>query len=249
MSDLPSWVWIPVLAGVLGIPAVTVAVLYRGALATGHTRRVATTVAVVAGTVWAAWIAGSALLANAGAYRQDPATARPWIAIAFAGAIAAALLATRIPVVARILADPATPARFAAPHTLRIVGGVFVLVMLLGGLPAVFALPAGLGDMAIGIAAPFVARGLARGGGRTRAVWFNALGIADLVVAVTLGFLTGLGPSQLLHVSPSTANVGLLPLALIPTTAVPLAIALHLVSLRRLRATALVAPSRPVPVF
>jgi hypothetical protein len=34
---------------------------------------------------------------------------------------------------------------------------------------------------------------------------------------------------------PSTAPLTLLPLALIPTTAVPLALALHIVSLRRLR--------------
>jgi hypothetical protein len=64
------------------------------------------------------------------------------------------------------------------------------------------------------------------------------LGIVDLVVAVSIGYLAGLGPNPLLHMTPSTEAVALLPLALIPTTAVPLAIALHLVSLRRLRAAA-----------
>ncbi len=49
--------------------------------------------------------------------------------------------------------------------------------------------------------------------------------------------------------TPSTDVVALLPLALIPTTAVPLAVALHLVSLRQLRAAARLVPAttaRPV---
>jgi hypothetical protein len=42
----------------------------------------------------------------------------------------------------------------------------------------------------------------------------------------------------LVEVTPSTAPLFVLPLALVPTTAVPLAVALHIVSLRRLRAVA-----------
>jgi hypothetical protein len=87
------------------------------------------------------------------------------------------------------------------------------------------------------VAAPFVAWRLARGAGRRSAVWFNVLGILDLVVALSIGVLTGLGPNQLIAASPSTAAVTVLPLVLIPTTVVPLAIALHVVSLRRLRAS------------
>jgi uncharacterized membrane protein HdeD (DUF308 family) len=58
--DLPSYVWALVLAGVVGIPAFTCAVLYRGAVA-------ATTAAVLGG-----WLVVSGLLARAGVYRQDP---------------------------------------------------------------------------------------------------------------------------------------------------------------------------------
>src|SRR5438270_62717 len=82
----------------------------------------------------------------------------------------------------------------------------------------------------VGIAAPTIARRLARGD-RTGAVWFNILGIVDLTVAVGVGFLAGLGPARLLDVSPSTAELAVLPLALIPATAVPLALALHVTSL------------------
>ena len=92
------------------------------------------------------------------------------------------LLATRIPFVSRILTAPGTPARFVLPHALRVVGVLFVIVMAQGHLPAAFALPAGLGDIATGVAAPFVARRLARDADRTGALRFNMLGILDLTV-------------------------------------------------------------------
>jgi hypothetical protein len=107
--------------------------------------------------------------------------------------------------------------------------------MALGKLPAVFALPAGLGDLAIGIEAAFVARNLRRGVVSRRSVWyFNVLGLVDLVVALIIGFAAAPAVVRLLLVSPSTEAISLFPLALIPATVVPLAAALHLLSLRRL---------------
>jgi hypothetical protein len=249
MLDLPGSVWALVVVGVLGMPALTGVMLYRGAVAAGLGRRRAAAVAGAAGAVWAAWVAASGLLGAADVYRQRPAGGTPWIAIATVGALVAALLATRIPVVARILAAPGTAARLVVPQALRVVGAVFLIVLALGQLPAVFAVPAGLGDMAVGVAAPFVAYRLSRGHGRAGAVWFNVMGIVDLVVAVSLGFLAGLGPLRVLDSDPSTLAVTLVPLVLIPTTAVPLAAALHVLSLRRLRsASSRVLVRRPATV-
>jgi hypothetical protein len=232
--DLPSYVWALVLAGAIGIPASTCAVLYRGALAAGVGRRTATAVTATAATVLGGWLVVSGLLARAGVYRQDPSEAVPWFLVAVAGTLIALLLATRIPHISRILADPGTPARLALPHTLRVVGVLFLIVMAQGHLPAAFALPAGLGDIAIGVSAPFVTRRLARDTGRSGAVRFNVLGILDLIVAGSIGFLL----LRLVEVTPSTAPLFVLPLALVPTVAVPLAVALHIVSLRRLRTAA-----------
>jgi hypothetical protein len=234
MYDQPSYVWALVLIGVIGIPATTSVMLYRGALGAGLTRRKALGVAVVAAYLLGGWIVASGLLARAGVYAAASGETTPWFGVAFLGALTVLLLATAIPVVSRILADPVTPARLAVPHTFRIVGVSFLIAMVLGDLPAVFALPAGLGDIAIGVSAPFVARRL-REQDHKGAVRFNVLGIIDLVVALTIGFLAGLGPWQPLDVTPSTEALALLPLALVPTTAVPLAIALHIVSLQRLR--------------
>src|SRR5215216_5401234 len=232
MYDLPIYVWALVLIAAIGFPMTTSVALYRGAVATGFGRGAAFRVAATAGVVLGGWLVVSSVLAGTGVYRQDPGDGVPWLPIAAAGFLVALLLATRIPLVSRILSDSDTAARLTLPHTLRIVGVVFLIVMALGHLPAAFALPAGLGDMAIGVAAPFVARRLARGNGRAGAVRFNVLGILDLAVAVSIAFL--LGPFGPFEVTPSTAPLRLLPLALIPTTAVPLAIALHIVSLRRL---------------
>jgi hypothetical protein len=64
--------------------------------------------------------------------------------------------------------------------------------------------------------------------------------MTDLVVALTLGALTGF---QLLKVTPSAAPISELPLALVPTAAVPLLLALHIASV-----SALVrAPRTPLP--
>lgn len=230
MYDLPSYVWALVLAGVIGIPAAISAVLYRGAIAAGLGRRTATAVAATMAAGLGGWIVVSGLLAHAGVYRQDPGDAVPWFLVAVGGALIALLSATRIPVVSRVLAASGTPARLALPHTLRVVGMLFLIVMAQGHLPAAFALPAGLGDIAIGVSAPFVARRLARGTGRAAAVRFNVLGILDLAVAGIIGYLL----FRIVEVTPSTALLFVLPLALVPTVAVPLALALHLVSLRRL---------------
>jgi hypothetical protein len=238
MYDLPSSVWALVLIGVLGIPAATCLMLYRGAITAGLSRRTATTVTVVAATVLGGWLLASGLLARAGVYHQPSGQAAPWFGVAFAATLLGLLAATRIPPMPQVLTAPGTAARLTLPHTLRVVGVTFLLVMALGHLPAIFALPAGLGDIAAGLAAPFVAWRLTQGGGRRRAVWFHLFGILDLVVALSIGFLAGLGPWRPLAVTPSTEPLSLLPLALIPTTAVPLAIALHLVSLARLRTAA-----------
>lgn len=223
---MPSYVWMLVLIGVVGFPLVTAAMFYREA----------PRVAVAATVLLEAWVVVTALLTAAGAYEQHPTEVQPWIAVALVGVVAAVLVGARIPAVARALAGPDTLARLAVPQTLRVVGVFFLVVLALGKMPAVFALPAGLGDMAVGISAPFIVRRL-RGGSTRGAVWFNVLGIVDLVVAVSIGFLAGAGPTQLLAVTPSTEAIGQLPLALIPTATVPLALGLHVISLLRLRGT------------
>jgi hypothetical protein len=226
------YVWVIVIVGVLGIPVLTSVALFNAATAAGMARRTATTVAVAVSAGLVGWAVTVALLARADAFRQDPVALRPWFPLAFAGAVVVPLLATRIPVLSRILATPGLPVRLVWPQALRVVGGVFLIALALGQLPAAFAVPAALGDLAVGLSAPLVARRATR----ARLVWFNILGLVDLVTAISLGFLAGLGPARLLTVTPSTAAATLLPLVLIPLAGVPLVATLHILSLRQLYA-------------
>jgi hypothetical protein len=137
--------------------------------------------------------------------------------------------------VSRILDQPDALWRLTLPQFFRPVGVTFLVAMALGYLPAVFAVPAGIGDIAIGVEAVFIARNLRRGIVNRSTVWFNVLGLLDLVVALAIGVMAAPGLARLLVMSPSTEAISLLPLVLIPTTIVPLAVALHVLSLGKLR--------------
>ena len=104
-------------------------------------------------------------------------------------------------------------------------------------LPAVFALTAGLGDMAIGITAPWMILALVRQPGFAASATFirwNVLGILDLIVALSIGTLSGIlatgAPGEI-----STAPMETLPLLLIPAFLVPLFLMLHTAALMQSR--------------
>ena len=233
MYDPPGYLWALTIAGMIAIPAATCLVLYGGAVRAGLSRRRAALLAGGAAVVLGSWFAASAVIAGHAGYHARLGHGVPWLPVAVAGFLALLLALRRIPVVARALTAPGMVGRLELPHTFRVAEGTaFLLLMFLGHLPALFALPAGLGDIAAGIAAPLVAYRLAQGTGRRGALWFNAFGMADLVNALTLGALTGFA---LINVTPSGAPISELPLALIPTAAVPLLLTLHITSVSALR--------------
>ncbi|HXE90084.1 MAG TPA: hypothetical protein VNK82_03875 [Terriglobales bacterium] len=119
------------------------------------------------------------------------------------------------------------PRALTLAHSWRIFGFVFILLEARGILPAVFALPAGYGDMFIGVTAPLVAWKLAHRDHRNSFVLWHVLGIVDLVVAVSLGTTASL----LSPLGPSTAVMTVLPLSLIPTFVVPLLLIFHVISI------------------
>src|SRR5580700_8376805 len=113
-------------------------------------------------------------------------------------------------------------------------GGLGFLSLYANGLlPGLFAWPAGLGDIAIGVTAPWMMLGLIRRNepalNRRFVIW-NLLGILDLVNAVGMGALnSGFIPTLASKVT--TAPMAQLPLVLIPAFLVPLFIMLHITSL------------------
>jgi hypothetical protein len=241
MYDPPVYLWAITIAASVAIPAATCAVLYRGAVRSGLSQARAALLAAGAALVLGGWLIASSVIADRGWYHTRLGHGVPWLPVAVVGFLGLLLALRRIPVVARALRAPGMSSRLMLPHSFRIEGVVFLITMALGHLPALFALPAGLGDITVGITAPLVARRLAQGKGRRSALWFNALGLADLVNALILGALVGF---QLVHTTPSGAPLSQLPLVLIATTGVPLLIALHITSV-----SALVrSPRSPLPV-
>lgn len=114
-------------------------------------------------------------------------------------------------------------------HTWRILGIVFLWGMTQGLLDPAFAIPAGIGDILIGVTAIPFAIFLWKGYSWSKyavVVW-SVLGIADLVNAVTLGVIT--------NSDFSTSTMATFPWILVPTVAVPLALTLHGITLYRLR--------------
>ena len=118
-------------------------------------------------------------------------------------------------------------------QTWRVAGIVFVILYVQGALPGVFALPAGLGDMAIGITAPVVAWYWKPPFPRKTFVAWNLLGSLDLVNAVSLGVLASATPVGVLAGDVTTRLMGQFPLSLIPTFFVPLLLIFHLIALSR----------------
>lgn len=113
----------------------------------------------------------------------------------------------------------------------RVLGLMFVVLATYRILPAIFALPAGYGDMVVGATAVLAAMKLANPAGRNRFIAWQLLGIADLITAVGLGTTAPLINPKGIPMAPMTA----LPLSLIPTFLVPLFLILHLICIAQAR--------------
>jgi len=120
----------------------------------------------------------------------------------------------------------------------RFAGFSFIALYAQGILPGYFAWPAGLGDIAIGLTAPWIA-GALRHDSRFKSsrpfVTWNLLGILDLLVALSMGaiaslFLSRRAPGDADHLV-TTAPMTHLPLVLVPTFFVPIFLLLHLAAL------------------
>ncbi|MFI0445413.1 hypothetical protein [Actinomadura sp. 6N118] len=119
----------------------------------------------------------------------------------------------------------------------RVVGFGFVAVWAVGELPGAFALPAGIGDIVVGVTAPAVTARLARRTGPTMKIFYGwtAFGIIDLIVAVVLGVLHSPTKLGVLATADDTTVMSELPMILIPAFVVPAMLALHAISLFNVR--------------
>lgn len=196
------------------------------------------------------WFLGVVSLGAAGAFVGRPGTPPLSIAIAVAAPLTVFFACLRFSQSFRRFVHTLDLRLIAGMQAWRWAGLGFLSLYAHGILPAVFAFPAGLGDMAIGVAAPWMVLSLVRqpafAASNTFVRW-NILGISDLVIALGIAtasaFFTTGSPGEI-----STAPMATLPLLLIPAFLVPIFLMLHtaaLIQSRQLARTGLARTDKP----
>jgi len=184
------------------------------------------------------WLAVIWRLSFIGFFRPVPgSTGVPPLPIAiFAPVLIGLLLLMRSKRVAAVL-DATPPSWLVGIQVYRIFGGIFLVNWVRGSIPGIFALPAGTGDVLVGLLALPVALYMSSGtsGGRTAGIAWNLLGLTDFTIAITMGALSSPGRLQVLSLSHPNVQIGTYPTVMIPAFGVPSSIILHVLSLWQLR--------------
>ena len=186
------------------------------------------------GAVLVGWFVAVIALGRAGAFEAGPERL-PTIQFGiFIPILIGAWLLWRSAAVRRTL-DAVPQSWIVGVQLYRALGAIFLILYAADRLPGLFAWPAGVGDVLVGLLAPLVALAYARRpeeNARTVAAW-NIFGLVDLAIAVSAGFITA--PSPLFAYEPANTPISIFPLVLIPTFLVPISVLLHVASLAKLR--------------
>lgn len=121
----------------------------------------------------------------------------------------------------------------------RVLGFSFLLLYAHDTLPALFAWPAGFGDILIGFAVPFIVWRLVRDpdfATSRRFVAFHVLGLIDFAAAVIAATLASGAYPTIFNDPLTSAPMEVWPLNLFPSFGVPLFIIAHVVVLLKVRA-------------
>jgi hypothetical protein len=182
------------------------------------------------------WLAAVWWLAVDGTFRARPGSPAPALPIAiFLPLLIGLPFLLRSRRVGELLY--ATPAAWLIGlQAYRVFGGIFLVAWSRGGMPGTFALPAGAGDVLVGLLALPAAYLLSvdAPGARRLGIAWNVLGVVDLAIAVGIGIVSAPGPLQLIVPDRPNAQLGTYPMVMIPAFAVPSSILLHALSLRQL---------------
>lgn len=187
------------------------------------------------GIILAVWLFSVTWLGLAGTFEPNTSVLLPKIPFAIFLPLAVVLCFFRSQIL-RLILDASSPGWLIGIQVYRVFGVIFIVHWHLGNVPGVFALPAGIGDILVGILAIPVAFyvGFRKSGWIQLAILWNWLGVADLVSAVTLGFISTPGQFQAIAFENPNQLIGTYPLVMVPAFAVPLSFALHALSLWQL---------------
>lgn len=213
--------------------------LWRGLSRTGYSTRTKLTLWLVIAIAFMSWMFLIWGLAINGYFRPRRGVFRfvPVLPLAILLPTLVGLgLLTRSKYIGSVL-DATPPSWLIGLQVYRVLGGIFLVNWARGDMPGAFALPAGIGDVAVGLLALPAALCADTGthAGRQVGVWWNLLGLADFAVAVGMGMMTSPGRFQVFALDHPNALIGTFPTVMIPAFAVPSSILMHALSLRQLR--------------
>lgn len=187
--------------------------------------------------IGAVWLLAMVVSGTAGVLESGPG--RPPLALLAAIVVPPAvfLLAYRVSTEFRRFVLGLDLRLLTAVQTWRVLGGTFLFLYAFNLRPALFAFPAGLGDVAVGVAAVFVLRAMIDGhpNWRRRVLLLNLGGLLDFVGAIATGVLTSNSSLGLFAPATPMPSMGMMPLSLIPSVLVPLWTIIHFASLLQLR--------------
>jgi len=233
---VPGYLLPNILIGTVTVVAVALFGLHRALSRAGWPIRDRKHAFLSGSALLVGWFVAALVLSWSGFYHGTPSRV-PTVPFGLLIPIAAGVvLFWRWPLLRRIV-EAVPQSWIVSIQAYRVEGLIFLILYAGGGLPGAFAVPAGVGDVIVGMLAPvagFAYASGARGSSGWLRTW-NLFGIADLVVAVTTGFLTSPSPVQLLALGRPNELISAFPLALIPVFLVPLSMLLHLASLQKLR--------------
>jgi hypothetical protein len=173
------------------------------------------------------WLSAALVLVGSGAFASTPAPMLPATIVTLTIVTLWSALSNQD---GRRWADGVPLAYLALFHAWRFVPGVaFLYLHAHGWLPRAFAVPAGIGDIAVALTAPLAAwaSGRKERGALAGYLVWNAIGFLDLANVVRAAAALTLANPSSMHL------LRVLPLGLLPTFAVPLTFAAHVLAFRR----------------
>ena len=202
-------------------------------MTTSASVRVSGTAPIIVGAVLAAWFLAALWGSAAGVFQSAPSRAPLALLVAVIGPPIVFAVAYRLSRQIREFVLGIDLRLLTAIQTWRVIGIMFLALHAFGVLPGLFAWPAGLGDVAVGVAAAFVLLAMVRDAPtwRRQVVWLNIAGLTDFLVAVGTGVLSSDPSFGFVDAGAARASLAELPLSLVPTFAVPLWIIFHMISL------------------
>jgi len=232
-----------------GIPMIIVRIIVQGVILTGLWLGLSRTAFNYRTRAWlwlalaipfTLWLIVIFRLAMEGVFQAIPGVAHnlPLLPIAtFLPVVVGLILLMRSARIASLL-DAIPGSWLVGIQLYRVYGGLFLVIWLHGILPGAFALPAGIGDVIVGVLA-LPAAALAASGteaGHKAGMRWNILGLIDLAIAISMGILTS--PGGPLHRGGLVQTAGQLntfPTVMTPGFVVPLSAILHGLSIWQLK--------------